>query len=171
MLQLLDPKKDEIILDVGAGNGYIASQVAKYCDNVYALEPEDKKVEYSKKRFPEVKAFSGNVSSIPFPENYFDKAFTISALHHFPDATSAIDEMVRVLKAEGRLLIHDSNPERSGAKFEAKFKKGVRFLPSSAVREIAETLGFLKVVEVKEASSTYFLLAEKKVIDLESATK
>ncbi len=122
MLQLLDPKKDEILLDVGAGTGCIANRVAKYCDNVYALEPNNDKVEFIKAHYPEVKAFAGQVGSIPFPESYFDKIYVISALHHFPVVDAAIDEMARVLKPMGRILVHDSNPERMplGARAERK---------------------------------------------------
>lgn len=161
MLQLLDPKKDEALLDVGAGAGYIASIVSKYCDNLYALEPNNDKVEFIKSHFPEVKAFSGNVSTIPFPESYFDKIYVISALHHFPDTGAAIEEMARVLKPNGRILINDSNPERMSAKAESQFAKGAKFLTPSQLKETVEAQG-LKSLELKEVRSTYFLLAEKE---------
>ena len=161
MLQLLDPKKEETILDVGAGIGYIASRVAKSCDNVYALEPNDDKVEFVKSHFPEVKAFSGNVSSIPFPESYFNKIYVVAALHHFRDQDMAVNEMARVLKSSGRILIHESNPERMGAKAETRLAKGVRFIESSRLKEIVEGQGF-KMVELRNVRSSYFLLAEKE---------
>jgi len=164
MMQLLDPKKDEILLDVGAGTGTIANKVAKYCDNVYALDPNNDRVEFIKARYPEIKAFVGQVGSIPFPESYFDKIYVISAFHHFPVAEAAIDEMARVLKPKGRILVHDSNPERMplGARAERKMmKEHVKFLPADQLRDLVEAQG-LKTIQLKEVSSSYFLFAEKE---------
>jgi len=164
MLQLLDPKKDEVLLDVGAGTGCIANTVAKYCDNVYALEPNNERVEFIKEHYPEVKAFTGRVESIPFPETYFDKIYVVSALHHFPAVDGAIDEMVRVLKPLGRLLVHDYNPERIplGARLERRFmKERIRFVPPAQLQEKVEAWG-LRTVQLNQVLSSFFLLAEKE---------
>ncbi len=72
-MQLLGVKKEDIVLDVGAGKGVIANEVAKQCDEVFALEPNPRKVEYIKKKYPQVKAFDGSAEAIQFPENYFTK--------------------------------------------------------------------------------------------------
>ena len=165
MLQLLDPKKDEILLDVGAGTGCIANMVAKYCDNVYALEPNNDRVEFIIAHYPEVKAFAGQVGSIPFPESVLRQdTYVISALHHFPVVDAAIEEMARVLKPLGRILVHDSNPERMplGARAERRImKEQIKFLPPAQLRELVEAQG-LRTVQLKEVFSSYFLLAEKE---------
>jgi ubiquinone/menaquinone biosynthesis C-methylase UbiE len=164
MLQLLDPKRDEVLLDVGAGTGSIANRVAKYCDNVYALDPNNDRVEFIKAHYPEVKAFAGQVGVIPFPDSYFNKIYIINAFHHFPVAEAAIDEMARVLKPTGRILVHDSNPEGMslGARVEIKIvKEQVKFLPLAQLRDLVEAQG-LRTVQLKEVFSSYFLLAEKE---------
>ena len=44
-LELLRPTKEDIILDVGAGTCVIADRVASICDEVFALEPQDNRVD------------------------------------------------------------------------------------------------------------------------------
>ena len=76
-VELLKPSKDDVILDVGAGTGVIANRVASLCDEVYALEPEIKRVEYVRRKYPEVKIFQAFAENIPFPEKYFTKIYII----------------------------------------------------------------------------------------------
>lgn len=161
LLELLSPKKDDVILDVGAGTGYIASKVSELCDEVYALEPNASKVEQIMKRFPTVKVFEGNAERIPFPESYFDKAYVVSAFHHFREQEIALDEIARILKPNGSLVIHESDPSRmsSAQKLESRVvKEGVGFLSPNQLKIIAQRHG-LVTKAVMPVDSGYFLLA------------
>lgn len=160
-LELLSPKKDDVILDVGAGTGYIASKVSELCGELYALEPNASKVEQIMKHYPAVKVFVGSAERIPFPESYFDKAYVVSAFHHFRDQELALDEIARVLKPNGSLVIHESDPSRmsSAQKFESiVVREGIRFLSPHQLETIAQRHG-LATKAVKSVGCGYFLLA------------
>jgi ubiquinone/menaquinone biosynthesis C-methylase UbiE len=159
LLRLLAPANDDVILDVGAGTGVIASEVSKLCDDVFALEPKPDRVEYIKRKFPEVKAFDGVVESIRFPEAYFTKLYCISSFHHFKDQDLAIEELHRVLKPGGLLLIHEFQPKSSIAKIE-KRQYGSHFQTPEALQEKCETVGFKKN-GFEKSSQGYFLLMQK----------
>ena len=154
---MLDSKKNDVILDVGAGTGVIANEIASICDEVFALEPNNGRVDYIKRKFPQVKAFYGVSESIPFPESYFTKIYVISAFHHFSDQNAALFEFNRVLKSNGLLVIHDSEPAKAG--LEARLAK-VKFISSEDLREKLEQSAF-KVIETRKGNRGYFVLSSR----------
>jgi SAM-dependent methyltransferase len=158
LISFLQPKKEDVILDVGAGTGWIASQVAKYSDEVFALEPNEERVDHIKAKHPEVKAFSSVANSIPFPPNYFDKVIVVFAFHHFPDQGDALEEFRRVIKKQGLLLIHEDKPKALGTSLERRFLGGkANFLSSEDLESLAKKHEFEKV-DSKEAKRGYFVL-------------
>ncbi|MDG7000248.1 MAG: class I SAM-dependent methyltransferase, partial [Nitrososphaerota archaeon] len=104
--RLLDPKKDDVMLDVGAGTGAITNILADVCDDVFAVEPNEEKLEFMKKKYPQIKGLSSKVDAIPFPDSYFTKIFAVASFHHFDNQDLALDELCRLLKPSGLLLIH-----------------------------------------------------------------
>jgi ubiquinone/menaquinone biosynthesis C-methylase UbiE len=155
-MHLLDPKKADVVLDVGAGTGVITNLVANVCDDTYAVDPNPTRVEYIKQRYPQVKAFEGTAEQIPFPDSYFTKIYAISSFHHFQDKDAALDEFARLLKPDGKLLIRDAEPSSLASKFESMVS-GLHFLKAEQLKEKLEAHGF----SCKETRSAhgYFLLA------------
>jgi ubiquinone/menaquinone biosynthesis C-methylase UbiE len=161
LLELLEPKKDDVILDAGAGTGVIADAISKLSDEVFALEPDPKRVEFMKKKFPQVKAFDGSAEAIQFPESYFTKIYTISAFHHFRDKETALYEFHRVLKRNGTLVIKDSEPQARVSRFERHAASGVSFMASDELKQKLEEIGF-KINEVKnEGGGNYYVSSSK----------
>ena len=159
----LDPKKDDVILDIGAGTGYISSKVCELCDEVYALEPSVKKVEFIRRKFPQVKVFVGTCDKIPFPEFYFDKVFIISAFHHFPDQNDALEDISRVLKDDGLLLLQERNPRGVGVgqSLESIVAKNlVKFLRPYDLEDMVKRHRFM-FESLDDGSTGYFLRARK----------
>jgi ubiquinone/menaquinone biosynthesis C-methylase UbiE len=155
LVKLLDPKKEDVILDVGARTGVLANGIANISDDVFALEPNADRVEYIKRKFPQVKAFHGTAESIPFPETYFTKAYVLSALHHFADQDGALYEINRVLKPKGVLVIFDLPP----GNVERRVSK-VKFLTSEELSEKLELSGF-EDIQTKGAEKGYFVFSRK----------
>lgn len=156
---MLSPEKQDIILDVGAGTGVIANEVSKRCDEVFALEPDPRRVEFIKKRYPQIKAFDGTAEAIQFPEFYFTKVYTVSAFHHFKDGDSALYEFFRVLKHGGFLIIKDAEPEIRRSRFESR-ASGVKFLSSDKLKEMVERAGF-QLKDFKKTGGDYFISSTK----------
>ncbi len=165
-LNLLQPKKEDIILDVGAGTGWIADRVADVCDDVYAVEPNMRRLSYIIRKHAQVKAFPGLAESIPFPESYFTKVFAIMSFHHVEDQDQALEEFNRIIKPDGLLLFQESNPRKEGENREYMekliTKSKVIFLSPDALQKKLESHGF-RSKAVTRARRGYFLAAEKAV--------
>jgi ubiquinone/menaquinone biosynthesis C-methylase UbiE len=119
-LQMLAPAAGEKILDIGAGKGMVADRVLKASKGgaeVYAVEPNGKRVASMKRDFPAIKSSVAGAESLPFPDSYFDKVYTTMALHHFSDLDRALREIVRVLKQGGSLVILEIEPNSGVGRF------------------------------------------------------
>ena len=162
--ELLSPKKNDVILDVGAGTGWIADRVANVCDDVYALEPNDSRLDYISKNHPQVKAFSATANSVPFPEKYFDKIYVVMAFHHFSDQDDTLEEFRRIVKPGGLLLINEfyANGPGSFVRYFEKdvLKHNVRFNDPPELEKLVITHGFRRE-SVRNAGRGYFFLAKR----------
>ena len=98
------------ILDVGAGKGRFASALRRMYPSedfeVFATDLSDKMLSFVPDN---IQAFQASVTSLPFPDNYFDVVFAIEVLEHVPIYEHAIVEIKRVLKPSGRIIIIDKN--------------------------------------------------------------
>lgn len=101
------------LLDVATGEGdflrFVLDSVASF-DSATGLEPAKERLVAAKnKLFPyKVDLVLGNVRKIPFEDNYFDFVTVSNALHHFELPVKAIQSMMRVLVAGGRLLVNET---------------------------------------------------------------
>jgi ubiquinone/menaquinone biosynthesis C-methylase UbiE len=89
------------ILDVGAGSGFISSNIAQKTNSLIMgidvlLRPDT---------LIPVKLFDGK--TIPFPDNSFDYVIFIDVLHHTPDPMCLMNEAKRV--ARKFIIIKDHN--------------------------------------------------------------
>lgn len=112
LLNALAPVGGERILDVGAGKGTIAGRVqaASKGVEVYAVDPNERRVASMKHDFPVVKSSVAGAEGLPFPDSYFDKAYTTMALHHFADFDKALSELARVIKQGGSFVVLEVDP-------------------------------------------------------------
>jgi ubiquinone/menaquinone biosynthesis C-methylase UbiE len=54
---------------------------------------------------PNIKFVEGVAENMPLPDGYFDKVVASASFHHFPDQDKALEEMKRVLKPDGKIII------------------------------------------------------------------
>jgi SAM-dependent methyltransferase len=105
----LEPDHD--VLDVGAGWGALPYAFAKRCRTVTILDPNAEAMVKAAKTaralgFGNVHHHVGDGRAIPFPDNAFDRVVCVSVLEHVEEGRKAmLDELTRVLKPGGRLLL------------------------------------------------------------------
>lgn len=111
-LSMLAPGPGEKILDIGAGDCSKAARVleASKGAEVYAVDPDEKRVATGARRHPQVKSSVAGAESLPFPDSHFDKAYSTMALHHFADMDKAFSEVARVLRPGGMYVILEVEP-------------------------------------------------------------
>lgn len=102
------------ILDIGCGKGrYLKNLVLEYPEKKYfAVDLSLSVMKFF--NIDGVEKKQGNLTDIPFPDNYFDVVYTCEALEHAVDIESAVRELCRVVKSGGTIAIVDKNKDMLG---------------------------------------------------------
>jgi SAM-dependent methyltransferase len=106
------------VLDVGAGLGFDAYNLARAGARVTAMEFSPVSAREGRKRLPMMRWIGGMSHILPFNDSSFDYVFANAALHHMRDVPAAIEEMLRVLRPGG-FLITTGDPYRADRLGEA----------------------------------------------------
>lgn len=98
----------ERVLDLGCGNGRFFEIFKEKNVDYVGIDGSEKLIEIAQKRYSEAKFQIGNALNLPFPNNYFDKVYSIAVLHHIPSKklrNQFLKEAKRVLKKSGLLIL------------------------------------------------------------------
>ena len=98
----------EKILDLGCGNGRLFEFLKNKKVDYIGIDSSEKLIETAKKKFPKAKFQRADALNLPFPNNFFDKIYSIAVLHHIPSEEFRLQflrEAKRVLKPEGLLIL------------------------------------------------------------------
>ncbi len=114
VLDLLNVKPTDVVMDVGCGNARDIVQFIKRADRVYGLDFSDGMIrEGLKKLRPEpLESYgfvTGTAMSLPFQDESFDKVSCSEVVEHIPHWEQSLSEVVRVLKKGGRVAITTPN--------------------------------------------------------------
>ncbi len=97
------------LLDVGCGSGQDAAAYAENGAKVYGIDVSEKQIALAKDR--ECGSFSvGSMNELPYEANTFDIITSYYALQASDRVPEALNEMVRVTKSKGLLLILAKHP-------------------------------------------------------------
>lgn len=126
LLNSVDIKKDNRILDIGCNIGIVAKYMMKYCDSVFGIDGNEAAVQIA--NHPNIRHM--NALSMDFEDNSFDTIIIMDVIEHIPDTDKLVREVSRVLSKEGKLiLIYPWEPFRgSNAIMDAlKVHKDIRY--------------------------------------------
>ena len=100
--------EDARVLVAGCGVGIYAAQISRrFTESVQAFDIELKRVRAARENLPQAIAAAGE--SIPFAANAFDAVLSHEVIEHVGDDRRSAQEMVRVLKPGGRLVMFCPN--------------------------------------------------------------
>jgi tRNA (uracil-5-)-methyltransferase TRM9 len=101
-------KEGDKVLDLGCGNGRHFPLFKEKEANYFGLDFSEKLIEIAKNKYPGATFQAGDALNLTFPENFFDKVYSIATLHHIPSEelrAHFLKETKRVLKPGGILVL------------------------------------------------------------------
>ena len=101
VVELLKPKKDEKILDLGCGDGTLAVEIEKAGTKVVAVDLSEDMVEKTKEKG--VEAYVMSATELTFQDE-FDAVFSNAVLHWVNEPKIAIQKIYNSLKDGGRFI-------------------------------------------------------------------
>ena len=144
LIPLLGNLADKKVLDVGAGTGRLSLLLANRGARVMALDISPKILELVQKKNKNIQTVVGDAESLPFENNNFDIVSAAFLIVHLKDPTRFFDEVYRVLKDGGQLVVTNINQKDSPL---VKTKVGPIIIESfyhrpEKIKEILESLAF-----------------------------
>ena len=158
-------KKNEKVLDVGAGSGYIAEILSKKA-NVTLLDVKN----YNQTNLP-LRLYDGK--KFPFKDNSFDTAIILTVLHYVPETEKFLKEVKRISK---KIIIIDDVYKTRFGKFLVNFNDAIisntvgvfakfNFNTDTELKKIFQNLNLKLVVD--RASINFIRTAKQKLYVLE----
>lgn len=112
-LDLLDPRHDDRVLEVGFGGGDMIARLARRVTTgrIAGLDYAPDVVALGERRFRDLVASGrlvlvcASVDAMPYPDALFTKACTMNTIYFWPDPVLALGELRRVLVDDGVLVL------------------------------------------------------------------
>jgi trans-aconitate methyltransferase len=101
LIDLLNPKANEHILDLGCGDGTLALEIKKKTNNVIGVDLSANMVQKAKDNG--IQAYIASATNLNF-ENQFDAVFSNAVLHWLKEPNLALDQVYKVLKQKSRFI-------------------------------------------------------------------
>lgn len=105
-------KRDMVLVDLGAGDGYLARAVASSVDTVIAVDISGAMINELRKKAAEegirnIQTIVSDGCDVPLEDSSVDIVCANMFLHHIEEPITAVREMGRILKPGGRVFLAD----------------------------------------------------------------
>ena len=161
------PGPDDILLDVACGGGIVVCAFAPHVRHATGIDMTPAMLDRARglaaeQRIANVAWREGDVASLPWPEASFTIVVTRFAVHHFPDPSAVLREMVRVCAPGGRIVVVDTcasaDPDKAAA-----FNRLEKLRDPSHVRALplAELKGLFTSAGLAEPQASFYELRDE----------
>lgn len=153
----LNPQNNKI-LDIGCFDGTFLSLVKNQNNDFYGLDASDWAIEHMRKKEMKIqKFFFDDKTELPFENDFFDIVIAGEIIEHIFDTDFFLEEISRVLKPGGKLLISTPNVASLGRRLfllfganpiielspnEADSVGHIRYFTRKTLKKILEKHGF-----------------------------
>ena len=113
LIEMSNVTSEDSVLDVACGPGLVACEFAKIAKNVTGIDITEKMIQQAEERQKELGLSNmswnvGTVLPLPYESESFNIVITRYSFHHFLDPKAVLQEMCRVCKNGGKVLIADA---------------------------------------------------------------
>jgi ubiquinone/menaquinone biosynthesis C-methylase UbiE len=136
ILEMLSPRRGEKILDAGCGTGVFTLDYLDAGAEVVGLDVSGPMLALAEEKaagYPFV-TVQGDMLALPFADESFDKSVSVTALEFIEGAKKAVDELFRVTRPGGLVVVGTLNSLSPWAvRRRAKTERGERHVLEDAV--------------------------------------
>lgn len=104
VVDLLDPRPGEQVLDLGCGTGDLAAEIYSRGAEVTGVDASPEMVSRAAEKYPRLHFVVADARSLDLDEGSFDAVFSNAALHWVREARQAVREIHRILRPGGRFV-------------------------------------------------------------------
>jgi ubiquinone/menaquinone biosynthesis C-methylase UbiE len=131
--------QSELILDVGCGRGIDGARLSEEGAQVVGLEPSRVMLVRARQHLARsngrVELAQGIGENLPFKSHSFDKVMCKGALDHFLSPNKTMEEIARVLKPQGEMIVSIANFNSLGFRLGKRLYPVTKFLSPSLAKE------------------------------------
>lgn len=112
-LKLAMPRPDQRVLEVGCGTGTNLLHYQQAGSEVFGIDLSPRMLAQAHRKLgSRARLHQGDAARLPYPDAVFDLAVAMLTLHEMPRSKRSVvmEEMARVVKSEGQLLLVDFHP-------------------------------------------------------------
>jgi len=152
IIESLELKKSDVVLDLAGGTGFIASRIAPFVKKVVVADMSKKMLQKAS-RYSTIETCYTDAVKTPFDDNYFDALYCTDALHHIKRHNEAAAEIYRILKPNGRIAVIDF-------KTTGFFGKAIKWVEHTFVDDSV----FISPTEIEQLFAAYNIIGSAKSI-------
>jgi len=110
ILSLLGDPSNKKVLDVGCAGGYLGEEIKKMgAKEVVGIDLSERAIAEAKKRIDGAFAIDIQNTAVPFEDGHFDVIIFSEVIEHLIFPEKALQELKRVLRADGAIIITTPN--------------------------------------------------------------
>jgi demethylmenaquinone methyltransferase/2-methoxy-6-polyprenyl-1,4-benzoquinol methylase len=143
LMRLLELPVEGALLDVGGGTGRVSSFLIDQAGTVILSDLSEKMLHQSQDKNG-LEQVCSHAEKLPFPDGSFERLIMVDALHHVCDQGESTQELWRVLKPGGKLIIEEPDIKNWGVKLVALGEKIAlmrsHFLSPAEIKDLYQEL-------------------------------
>lgn len=113
-LEALSPRADELVLDLGCGEGEFTARIASRARRVVAVDRDARALDLARSRSPQVEYRLGDAHALPLRDEEwggFDVVHARFLLESARDPANVVVQMMRAVRRGGRVVLADDDHE------------------------------------------------------------
>ncbi len=151
--KVLNLRHDDEYLEIGFGSGFFIKKYASHVSRIAGLDCSKDMVEMAKEINRELvesgkaEFRQGDASSLPWDDNEFTVAVVIESFYFWPEPGKSLEEIFRVLKPEGRLIVEMGYNKDDGIDHKKLVKRmNLRLYSEKEIKDLLMESGFDDIV-------------------------
>ena len=104
LIELLDPKENERILDLGCGSGQLTFKINEIVKETIGIDKSAEMIADAKSKFPNIEFLVKDAENFKFDKK-FDSIFSNATLHWVKNYKNSIKSIYENLKPNGKMVV------------------------------------------------------------------